>query len=336
MLRRSRPRRGSPRWSRTPGCRWRPWTGTPWAATWVRCGPWRVRSSAPTALGGRHHGQGRRRRAHRLGRRAGAGPATQRQGRQRAGPVVRVAGRATCATSTRSATARTWPASSPAATVAAGAADRGDPTHFRASRPARGSSASRSPTPRRHRRVPGDRRDRLGGRHRRDAGLNIRVLNLSFGTDGAELPARPAGYAVEHAWRKGIVVVVSAGNEGSAGQADDPAYDPYVIAVGADDRRGTPTRTRRRVAPSPASATRAPSGSRRAGQLGLSPARPGLLHRPQLPRRRASATRPALPGQRHVAGRRGRVGRRGAAAPAAAEPHAGPGQGAAASGSANA
>jgi len=44
----------------------------------------------------------------------------------------------------------------------------------------------------------------------------------------------------EQAWRHGIVTVVSAGNSGAAsGRLTDPAIDPYVIAVGADDTNGT-------------------------------------------------------------------------------------------------
>ena len=72
-------------------------------------------------------------------------------------------------------------------------------------------------------------------------GLNIRVLNLSFGTDGTQSYLEdPLAYAVEVAWLRGIVVVVSAGNSGfGTAQLNNPAYDPYVIAVGADDTRGT-------------------------------------------------------------------------------------------------
>ena len=72
-------------------------------------------------------------------------------------------------------------------------------------------------------------------------GLNIRVLNLSFGTDGTQdYQLDPLAYAVEVAWLHGIVVVVAAGNAGfGTPQLNNPAYDPYVIAVGADDTRGT-------------------------------------------------------------------------------------------------
>ncbi len=77
--------------------------------------------------------------------------------------------------------------------------------------------------------------------HRRDGDLNIRVLNLSFGTDGVQdYVLDPLTYAVEVAWRKGIVVVVAAGNEGyGSPRLNNPAYDPYVIAVGAADPKGT-------------------------------------------------------------------------------------------------
>jgi hypothetical protein len=77
--------------------------------------------------------------------------------------------------------------------------------------------------------------------HRDSDGLNIRVLNLSFGTDGTQdYLVDPLAYAVEVAWLRGIVVVVAAGNSGfGTPQLNNPAYDPYVIAVGADDTRGT-------------------------------------------------------------------------------------------------
>ncbi len=76
--------------------------------------------------------------------------------------------------------------------------------------------------------------------HAHDPGMNIRVLNLSFGTDAAQpYVADPLAYAAEVAWRGGIVVVVSAGNGGSKlGRLDNPAQDPYVIAVGAADAVG--------------------------------------------------------------------------------------------------
>lgn len=77
--------------------------------------------------------------------------------------------------------------------------------------------------------------------HKNDPGLNIRVLNLSFGTDGLQnYRIDPLAYAVEVAWKKGIVVVASAGNGGLAsGRLNNPAYDPYILAVGGTDSNGT-------------------------------------------------------------------------------------------------
>ena len=84
--------------------------------------------------------------------------------------------------------------------------------------------------------------------NRNDDGLNIRVLNLSFGTDGVQdYQLDPLAYAAEQAWHKGIVVVVAAGNEGfGTAKLNNPAYDPYVIAVGSDDANGTADHGRRR------------------------------------------------------------------------------------------
>ena len=72
--------------------------------------------------------------------------------------------------------------------------------------------------------------------HRNDPGLNIRVVNLSFGTDSTQdYRIDPLAYAAEVAWRNGIVVVAAAGNEGnSTSLLTSPASDPFVLAVGAD------------------------------------------------------------------------------------------------------
>ena len=79
--------------------------------------------------------------------------------------------------------------------------------------------------------------------NRNKNGLNIRVLNMSFGTDGVQsYLLDPLAYAAEQAWHKGIVVVVAVGNEGfGTGKVNNPAYDPYVIAVGSDNANGTAT-----------------------------------------------------------------------------------------------
>jgi serine protease AprX len=74
-------------------------------------------------------------------------------------------------------------------------------------------------------------------------GMNIRVLNLSLGTESTQDPAiDPLAWAAENAWHAGIVVVASAGNSGGrlAG-LDDPASNPWVLAVGAADTNGTDT-----------------------------------------------------------------------------------------------
>ena len=70
--------------------------------------------------------------------------------------------------------------------------------------------------------------------HRNDNGMNIRVLNLSFGTDGIQsYLLDPLSFAIEQAWKAGIVVVVAAGNDGNGALLRNPALDPFVIAVGA-------------------------------------------------------------------------------------------------------
>ncbi|MDP9386815.1 MAG: S8 family serine peptidase, partial [Actinomycetota bacterium] len=77
--------------------------------------------------------------------------------------------------------------------------------------------------------------------HRNDNGMNIRVLNLSLGTD-ADQPYTldPLAHAAETAWRAGIVVVAAGGNDGrSVNRLANPASDPFVLAVGATDPNGT-------------------------------------------------------------------------------------------------
>ncbi|HEY3550800.1 MAG TPA: S8 family serine peptidase [Gaiellaceae bacterium] len=81
--------------------------------------------------------------------------------------------------------------------------------------------------------------------HRHDNGLNIRVINLSYGTNSTQpYGIDPLAYAVEQAWKAGIVVVAAAGNSGyqngtGAHGLADPAYDPEIVAVGAADTMGT-------------------------------------------------------------------------------------------------
>src|SRR5918995_1826706 len=80
-------------------------------------------------------------------------------------------------------------------------------------------------------------------------GLNIRVLNLSFGTNtNHPYTIDPLCHAVEAAWKKGITVVAATGNAGyymTPGGAGltSPARDPYVISVGATDNNKTTATT---------------------------------------------------------------------------------------------
>jgi serine protease AprX len=75
--------------------------------------------------------------------------------------------------------------------------------------------------------------------HRAD--FNIRVVNLSFGTDSRQpYTLDPLDYAVEQTWLSGIFVVVSAGNQGSVmGTVTKPGDDPYVLTVGGADLKNT-------------------------------------------------------------------------------------------------
>jgi serine protease AprX len=78
--------------------------------------------------------------------------------------------------------------------------------------------------------------------HRNDKGLRVRVLNLSFGTPATRYQGDLLAYALEQAWKAGIVVVTSGGNDGGTRRGlTSPAYDPFLLAVGADDLAGTAT-----------------------------------------------------------------------------------------------
>ena len=69
----------------------------------------------------------------------------------------------------------------------------------------------------------------------------IRVVNLSLNSSTWQsYHTSPLAAACEILWFNGIVVVVSAGNNGSA-TLYPPANDPFVITVGAVDDRGTDT-----------------------------------------------------------------------------------------------
>ena len=80
--------------------------------------------------------------------------------------------------------------------------------------------------------------------HRHDNGMDIRVINLSYGTDSMQpYQIDPLAFAAEQAWKDGIVVVTAAGNSGIGSGLADPAYDPMLIAVGAADTMGTASRS---------------------------------------------------------------------------------------------
>jgi serine protease AprX len=77
--------------------------------------------------------------------------------------------------------------------------------------------------------------------HKDDPGLNIKVINLSFGANSSQpYVDDPLAYAAEVAWRRGIVVVAAAGNDGKAvASLASPAYHPLLLAVGATNPNGT-------------------------------------------------------------------------------------------------
>jgi serine protease AprX len=77
--------------------------------------------------------------------------------------------------------------------------------------------------------------------HAHDPGLNIRVISLSYGTDSTQTYQKdPLAQAAEQAWKHGIVVVAASGNDGKAtNKVASPGYDPYLLAVGADNPKRT-------------------------------------------------------------------------------------------------
>ena len=83
--------------------------------------------------------------------------------------------------------------------------------------------------------------------HAHDPGFNIRVINLSYGTNSLQDPALdPLAFAAEQAWKRGILVVAAGGNYGFQTQRNapalaDPAYDSSLFAVGSIDTNGTLT-----------------------------------------------------------------------------------------------
>jgi serine protease AprX len=83
--------------------------------------------------------------------------------------------------------------------------------------------------------------------HRNSDGLNVRVINLSYGTDSIQKSElSPISHAVERAWKAGIFVVVAGGNEGELFPSKSltpglttPARSPFIMAVGAATTNGT-------------------------------------------------------------------------------------------------
>ncbi len=143
-----------------------------------------------------------------------------------AGPVLREPGTLPRATSTPSVTARTWPASSPGE----------DPDGVLDLDKFQGVAPEAQLTSLKVAASDGavDVSQVVAAvdwvvEHRNDDPANpIRVLNLSFGTDGIQdYRVDPLTHAVENAWRAGIVVVVSGGNDGhGARDAEQPRLRP--------------------------------------------------------------------------------------------------------------
>ena len=78
--------------------------------------------------------------------------------------------------------------------------------------------------------------------HRNDDAANkIRVLNLSYGSGGNPSSwTDPLSFAVQRAWKAGIVVVAAVGNDGNASaRLANPASDQYVVSVAAASTNGT-------------------------------------------------------------------------------------------------
>jgi serine protease AprX len=78
--------------------------------------------------------------------------------------------------------------------------------------------------------------------HRNDDSANpIKVINLSYGSGGTPQNWNDSlGYAVEKAWRSGIVVVAAAGNDGNSfGSQANPALNEWILSVGSADTKNT-------------------------------------------------------------------------------------------------
>ena len=139
-------------------------------------------------------------------------------------------------------------------------------------RRAPGSSRSRSPAPPAPRRQHADRRAPVGRANK--APYNIRVLNLSLGTDSTQsYTIDPLDYAVEKAWQAGIVVNVAAvqPRPGGTARSAEPGQRPVRHHRRRDRRQGHRRARRRRAAqllrPRPDSDRRSgEAGRRRSGR----------------------------------------------------------------------
>ncbi len=75
-------------------------------------------------------------------------------------------------------------------------------------------------------------------RNKNTNGLNIRVVNLSYGSPSTlNYWEDPLAAAAEATWRAGIIVVAAAGNDGTVANTMSPASNPNIIAVGAADKK---------------------------------------------------------------------------------------------------
>jgi serine protease AprX len=71
-------------------------------------------------------------------------------------------------------------------------------------------------------------------------GLNIRIINLSYGNQSnLDQASDPVSWAAESAWKAGIVVVASSGNDGANVGLASPGFNNWIITVGAADTKGT-------------------------------------------------------------------------------------------------
>jgi hypothetical protein len=171
--------------------------------------------------------------------------------------------------------------------------------------------------------------------HANDPGMNIRVLNLSYGTNSVQpYTVDPLAYAAEVAWKQGIVVVAAGGNYGfqSHMNTSPPSRTlPSTRCTSSPSVRRTRTeRTRSPTTPcrrSPLAQAWGDAWGRHGRSRDASPrtASPQLLHRHQSSR--GSDRHAILPWQRYVPIRGDRLGRGGARSGEVPERNAGSGQG---------